>query len=61
MEIATASVFRWHVFTGSLAQLFVVTLVMTVPLAWALHRVTRPTVLRGEVAGAVAVSLEPTG
>jgi hypothetical protein len=33
---------HWRVFTGSLAELFVVTLVMTVPLAWLLHHVTRP-------------------
>lgn len=43
MEVAATSVFRWHVFTGSLAQLFVVTLVITASLAWALHRVTQPT------------------
>jgi peptidoglycan/LPS O-acetylase OafA/YrhL len=45
MEVAATSVFRWHVFTGSLAQLFVVTLAITVPLAWALHRVTQPAVV----------------
>jgi len=42
MEVVATSVFRWHVFTGSLPQLFVVTLLMTVPLAWALHRITQP-------------------
>jgi peptidoglycan/LPS O-acetylase OafA/YrhL len=40
MGIAMGSVLRWPVFTGSAAGLFVVTLVLTVPLAWALHRVT---------------------
>jgi peptidoglycan/LPS O-acetylase OafA/YrhL len=40
MEIATGSLLRWPVFTGSMAELFVVTLVMTVPLASLLHRVT---------------------
>jgi peptidoglycan/LPS O-acetylase OafA/YrhL len=42
MEVAATSVLGWHVFTGSLPQLFAVTLAMTVPLAWALHRVTQP-------------------
>ena len=42
MEIAMASVLRWPVFTGSMPVLFLVTLVMTVPLAWLLHRWTRP-------------------
>jgi peptidoglycan/LPS O-acetylase OafA/YrhL len=42
MAIATDSVLRWPVFTGSVAGLFVVTLVITVPLAWVLHRVTHP-------------------
>jgi peptidoglycan/LPS O-acetylase OafA/YrhL len=42
MAIVTASVLRWAVFTGSIAELFVVTLMMTVPLALALHRVTHP-------------------
>ena len=41
MEIAMASVLRWPVFTGSMAVLLVATLVMTIPLAWALHRWTR--------------------
>ena len=42
MEVAMASVLRWPVFTGSMPVLFVVTLVMTVPLAWLLHRWTGP-------------------
>ena len=42
MEVAMASVLRWPVFSGSMPVLFVVTLVMTVPLAWLLHRWTRP-------------------
>ena len=42
MEIAMASVLGWPVFTGSMPVLLVVTLVMTVPLAWALHRWTAP-------------------
>ena len=40
MEIASASVLQWPVFTGSMPVLFAVTLVMTVPLAWLLHRWT---------------------
>ncbi len=42
MEIAMASVLGWPVFTGSMPVLVVVTLVMTVPPAWALHRWTAP-------------------
>ena len=41
MEIVMASVFQWPVFTGSLPVIFVVTLVMTIPPAWLLHRWTR--------------------
>jgi peptidoglycan/LPS O-acetylase OafA/YrhL len=43
MEVSMASVLRWPAFTGSMPVLFGVTLVMTVPLAWLLHRWTRPT------------------
>jgi peptidoglycan/LPS O-acetylase OafA/YrhL len=42
MDIVMASVLRWRVYTGSMLGLFVVTLAMTVPLAWVLHRSTRP-------------------
>lgn len=41
MEIAMVEVLNWHVYTGSVAGLFVVTLVITIPLAWLLHRFTR--------------------
>jgi peptidoglycan/LPS O-acetylase OafA/YrhL len=41
MEFAMASVLRWPVFTGSMPGLFAVTVAMTVPLAWLLHRCTR--------------------
>ena len=44
MAIATATVLRWPVFTGSLPELVVVTLVITVPLAWLLHRATHPAI-----------------
>jgi len=42
MEIVMASVLRWPVFTGSWPVLVGVTLVMTIPAAWLLHRWTRP-------------------
>ncbi|MBB3753086.1 peptidoglycan/LPS O-acetylase OafA/YrhL [Mycolicibacterium sp. BK634] len=41
MEIAMVEVLRWPVYTGSAPALFVVTLVMTIPVAWLLHRFTR--------------------
>lgn len=42
MEIALVTVLGWPVYTGSVLVLFVVTLAMTIPAAWLLHRVTRP-------------------
>lgn len=42
MEIALTVVLGWPVFTGSAAVLFAVTVVLTVPAAWLLHRLTRP-------------------
>lgn len=42
MEIVMASMLRWPVFTGSWPVVFAVTLVMTIPAAWLLHRCTRP-------------------
>lgn len=44
MAIAMEVVLRWPVFTGSAAGLFVVTLVLTIPVAWLLHRLTAPAV-----------------
>lgn len=41
MEIAMVDVLHWRIYTGNMAGLFVVTFVMTVPLAWLLHRLTR--------------------
>jgi peptidoglycan/LPS O-acetylase OafA/YrhL len=41
MEIAMVEVVRYPVYTGSMLTVFVVTLVMTIPLAWLLHRFTR--------------------
>jgi peptidoglycan/LPS O-acetylase OafA/YrhL len=42
MEIALTQVLGWPVFTGSAGVLFAVTVVLTVPPAWLLHRMTRP-------------------
>jgi peptidoglycan/LPS O-acetylase OafA/YrhL len=44
MEIALVSVLRWPVYTGSALGLFAVTLALTIPAAWLLHRLTRPRV-----------------
>ena len=41
MEVAMAEVLHWRVYTGNMVTLFVVTLAMTIPLAWLLHRFTR--------------------
>jgi peptidoglycan/LPS O-acetylase OafA/YrhL len=41
MEIAMVEVVRSPVYTGSMLNLLVVTLAITIPLAWLLHRFTR--------------------
>ncbi|TPG36044.1 acyltransferase family protein [Mycolicibacterium hodleri] len=41
MELVMVEILRFPIYTGSMFWLFVVTLVVTVPLAWLLHRVTR--------------------
>lgn len=41
MELAMVEVLHYPIYTGSILMLFVVTFVMTVPLAWLLHRFTR--------------------
>jgi peptidoglycan/LPS O-acetylase OafA/YrhL len=41
MEFAMDYVVRYHVYTGSMLNLFIATLVLTIPLAWLLHRFTR--------------------
>lgn len=41
MEFAMVYVIRAHVYTGSMLNLFVATMVVTIPLAWLLHRFTR--------------------
>jgi peptidoglycan/LPS O-acetylase OafA/YrhL len=41
MELVMVEIVRYPVYTGSMINLFVVTLVVTIPLAWLLHRFTR--------------------
>ncbi|OBI89170.1 acyltransferase family protein [Mycobacterium asiaticum] len=41
MEFAMVYIVRAHVYTGPMLYLFVATLVVTIPLAWLLHRLTR--------------------
>ena len=41
MELVMVEVLRFPIYTGSVPMLFMVTLVVTVPLAWLLHRFTR--------------------
>jgi peptidoglycan/LPS O-acetylase OafA/YrhL len=41
MEFAMVYVVRDHVYTGSMLNLFIATMVLTIPLAWLLHRFTR--------------------
>jgi peptidoglycan/LPS O-acetylase OafA/YrhL len=46
MAVTMNVLLRWPLFTGSLAALYLTTLAMTIPLAWALHQVTRPSPAR---------------
>jgi peptidoglycan/LPS O-acetylase OafA/YrhL len=41
MEFAMVELVRYRIYTGSMTVLFVMTLVITIPPAWLLHRVTR--------------------
>jgi peptidoglycan/LPS O-acetylase OafA/YrhL len=41
MEIAMVEVLHWRVYTGSMIGLFAVTMLLTIPVAWVLHRFTR--------------------
>lgn len=41
MEFAMVYIVRAHVYTGPMLNLFIATIVVTVPLAWLLHRFTR--------------------
>ncbi|WP_234835087.1 acyltransferase family protein [Mycolicibacterium stellerae] len=42
MAVTMNLVLRWPLFTGSLLGLYMTTLAVTIPFAWALHRVTGP-------------------
>jgi peptidoglycan/LPS O-acetylase OafA/YrhL len=41
MELVMVEILRFHIYTGSMAMLFIGTFVVTVPAAWLLHRLTR--------------------
>ena len=41
MELVMVEVLRWRIYTGNVAILFLATFVVTVPVAWLLHRLTR--------------------
>ncbi|HEX2289036.1 MAG TPA: acyltransferase, partial [Pseudonocardiaceae bacterium] len=41
MELAMVEILHYPIYTGSIVMLFLVTFVITVPLAWLLHRFTR--------------------
>jgi peptidoglycan/LPS O-acetylase OafA/YrhL len=41
MEVVMVDILHIHVYTGSMPLVFVATLIVTVPLAWLLHRFTR--------------------
>jgi peptidoglycan/LPS O-acetylase OafA/YrhL len=41
MDLGMTELLHQHVYTGSMPNLFVLTMVLTVPLAWLLHRLTR--------------------
>lgn len=40
MALVMGVVLRWPLFTGSLPGLYGLTMLITIPAAWALHRVT---------------------
>jgi peptidoglycan/LPS O-acetylase OafA/YrhL len=60
MAVTMNLLLRWPLFTGSLAGLYVATLAVTIPLAWALHRVTRPSPARPKPARATQEPTTPT-
>lgn len=41
MEVAMVEILHWRVYTGSMPALFVVTMALSIPAAWVLHRFTR--------------------
>lgn len=46
MALVLGVMLRWPLFTGSLPELYALTLLITIPLAWALHKLTAPSALR---------------
>ncbi len=59
MALALHVVLDWQLFTGSMPMLMVVTLAMTIPAAWALHRLTAPQPASTRSAGTRAASARP--
>ena len=41
MEISMTVVLHWRVYTGNTATLFAVTMALSIPVAWVLHRFTQ--------------------
>lgn len=41
MEVAMTEVLHWRVYTGNVAGLFLTTMMLSIPVAWVLHRFTR--------------------
>ena len=41
MELVMVEILHYPIYTGSIVMLFLVTFVVTLPLAWLLHRFTR--------------------
>lgn len=41
MEVAMVEILHWPVYTGSMPALFAVTMALSIPVAWVLHRFTR--------------------
>jgi peptidoglycan/LPS O-acetylase OafA/YrhL len=41
MELVMVEILHQPIYTGSMLNLFVVTMLVTIPLAWLLHRFTR--------------------
>lgn len=58
MALTMRLVLGWSLFTGSTVGLFGATLAITIPVAWLLHRVTRPQV-NARSAGSSAESARP--
>lgn len=59
MAVTLHVVLGWPLFTGSMPVLIVATLALTVPAAWALHRLTAPQPASERSAGTSAASARP--